>query len=358
MKSDVVIVGGGIIGLYSAYLLALDGVKLTLIDRGELGQESTWAAGGILSPLLPWDYSQEILFLTNNACDTYQQLAHELQAKADCNIEYWQCGLRIITDEVEMIQHWCRQHHYTLHVHAASDSQTPLNQLHLPDVAQVRTPLLINGLVKRLQTLGVKFLTNTQVTDCCIINNKLTGVKLSAGKIDTSTLIWATGAWTPSIHNDSINIQAPNITPIKGQVIALKNSPITLKHILFKQGHYLIPRKDGLILAGSTLEDVGYEKTPTRAARDQLWKKSLDMMPELASCEISHHWTGLRPGSIDNIPTIGPHPGIDGLFFNCGHFRYGLTMAPTSCEILTKWILDDGKSLSPQERYYCQNLAN
>lgn len=352
MKAEVVIVGGGIIGLYSAYLLALNGSNITIIDRGEIGRESTWAAGGILAPLLPWDYAREILFLTNNAAYEYEQLSNRLTEQLNCDIEYWKCGLTVHTDKIEPIVNWCQKHNYKLRLDSVVNQYNPSKQIHLREVAQVRTPALINALVKLLESLGVNILTNTSVNKCLVSNNQLVGIDTCAGKIHSPTVIWATGAWTPKIYADDADIKTPHIIPIKGQVIALNNSPVKLMHILFKQGHYLIPRKDGLILAGSTLEDAGYEKSATEIAREMLWQKSIDLMPELIDSDISHHWTGLRPASPNNIPTIGPHPEIKGLFYNCGHFRYGLTMAPKSSEILTNWVLHDGAHLTPEDKVY------
>lgn len=347
MKSNIVIVGGGIIGLYSAYLLALRGIKSTLIDKGDFGKESTWAAGGILTPLLPWDYPEKILFLTQNVSSIYQDLATKLLHDTGYDIEHWVCGLTVFSNQTKRIQDWCKQNN----VHYNNKVSEP-SQVNLTEIAQVRTPILIKALVKQLQQLGVKLINNTSVTQCCIEHNKIVGIKTDTGMINTSKLIWATGAWASKINTANIQLRTPMIEPIKGQMIALENCPVQLDNILFSDGHYLIPRKDGLILAGSTLEDVGFVNSITDHAKEILWKRSIEMMPELATSNIAHHWAGLRPGSKNNIPTIGPHPDIEGLFYNIGHFRYGISMAPKSCEILTDWILNDGRGLSAQEKSY------
>lgn len=349
MKSDIVIVGGGIIGLYSAYLLALRGIKPTLIDRGDFGRESTWAAGGILTPLLPWDYPEKILFLTRNASSIYQNLAIKLLYDTGYDIEHWVCGLTVYSNQITYIKDWCNQNN----VHYNNEDGYP-PQIHLIDIAQLRTPILIKALVKQLQHLDVKLINNTSVTQCCIEQNKIVGIETSIGMINTSNLIWATGAWASIINPENIQPRTPVIEPIKGQMIALENCPVQLNSILFNDGHYLIPRKDGLILAGSTLENVGFENSITDAAKEILWKRSIEIMPELTTCNIAYHWAGLRPGSKNNIPTIGPHPDIEGLFYNIGHFRYGIAMAPKSCEILTNWILNDGHDLSELEKSYSQ----
>lgn len=347
MKSDIVIAGGGIIGLYSAYLLALRGIKPTLIDKGDFGQQCSWAAGGILTPLLPWNYQEDILFLTRNAACTYEHISSILLDEVKNDIEYWLCGLTVYSSDTQAIENWCKHNdtHYKI-------VRGQLPQIHLPDVAQIRTPILINALVNKLHQLGVTLMSKTSATQCCITNNKITGIKTSAGYISTPTILWSTGAWAPTISSSQGPLYSPKITPIKGQMIALQNCPIPLKSILYKDGHYLIPRKDGLILAGSTLEDVGYSNTTSCRAKEELWQKSIQLLPDLAHSHIAHHWAGLRPGSKNNIPTIGPHPEIEGLMYNCGHFRYGVAMAPKSCEIITNWIINSGENLSAQEKSY------
>ena len=351
MKSDIVIAGGGIIGLYNAYLLAQHGIKITLIDKSDFGKESTWAAGGILTPLLPWDYQEDILFLTHDASNSYKSLATRLLEKTHYDIEHWECGLTVYSSKTSQIKQWCQQNR----VPCTVDHSHPTH-VHLSNVAQVRTPILVKALIKQLKALGVTLLHNTSVQHCDVEDNKVVAVQTSNGKISTQKLIWATGAWAPTLHSHQIQLRTPNVKPIRGQMIAIQKSPVKLNHILFCNGHYLIPRKDGLILAGSTLEDVGFENATTEEARQQLWKKSLELMPELSQAHISYHWAGLRPGSKSNIPTIGPHPEIKGLFYNCGHFRYGIAMAPKACEILTNWVINGSNSLSEQEKSYaCMN---
>jgi glycine oxidase len=111
-----------------------------------------------------------------------------------------------------------------------------------------------------------------------------------------------------------------------------------LPHIVLQQGMYLIPRRDGHLLVGSTLEDVGFDKSTTNAARDMLLQRASVLLPALQSMPVVKHWAGLRPGSPDNIPAIGQHPRLENLYINSGHFRYGVTMAPASVEILLNKI--------------------
>ena len=349
MKSDLVIIGGGIIGLYSAYLLAQRGIKITLIDKSDFGHESSWVAGGILTPLLPWYYSKEVLTLTANASSDYYNLSQHLSTHTNIDIEYWKCGLTILEPCNEEIKHWCSNHN----VAYQQTEQHPLNHFHLPEIAQVRMPLVIKALIAYLQQNNVTLLSNTSVDSYHVHENHMVAVNTSIGDIHTENVLLATGAWLPEIKNSNQHIRVPRVTPIKGQIIAIQAIPGLLNHILYKDGHYLIPRKDGLIIGGSTLEDVGYNKHITDSARDALWQNSLSILPELNNYPITHQWAGLRPGSPENIPTIGPHPDIKGLYLNCGHFRYGVAMAAKSADIISQWIINNGNPLTAEERAYC-----
>ncbi|HQT26544.1 MAG TPA: FAD-dependent oxidoreductase, partial [Burkholderiales bacterium] len=130
----------------------------------------------------------------------------------------------------------------------------------------------------------------------------------------------------------------PDIYPVKGQML-LFESPGLLDTILFRDGIYLIPRKDGHILAGSTLENAGFDKTVT--AERFLHEKASEMLPALRSFSPVKKWAGLRPGSPGNIPFICRHPKFDNLYINSGHFRYGVTMSPASAKLLASLIFEE-----------------
>lgn len=359
MQTEVIIAGGGIIGLYTAYFLADSDVKITVVDRGQFGQESSWAAGGILTPLLPWEYSSPVTDLTANASVSYAQLADKLLAETGTNIEYWQCGLEVLhSDHYPSARDWCRRHRVIelsteipVNKTCIKELHTNLRGMHLPQVAQVRSPRLIKAMLTYLVQKGVDLLPNTELIECIVEQDQITGIQTSRGHIRTRQLVWATGAWAQQLKCSNRPITPPHVAPIRGQILAFDGKRIGLDTIVYNQGHYLIPRKDGLILAGSTLEDVGFDKSITEAALLEMQQNSLALLPELATCDIVHQWSGLRPASSDNMPTIGPHPQIEGLYFNCGHFRYGIAMAPQSAKIIGDWVLQpDGQSLNDTYR--------
>ncbi|MDP3308024.1 FAD-binding oxidoreductase, partial [Methylotenera sp.] len=131
-----------------------------------------------------------------------------------------------------------------------------------------------------------------------------------------------------------------NIKPMRGQILLYKPEK-NLEQIVYREGFYMIPRRDGYLLAGSTLEDVGFEAAVTREVRDEISAKAEAIMPSLKNQPILKHWSGLRPGTPENLPTISAHPTIENLFMNTGHFRYGLTMAPASAKLVTALMLGE-----------------
>ena len=343
MKSEIVIIGGGIIGLYSAALLANTNASITVIDKSDIGGESSWAAGGSLSPLLPWDYDKEVHMLIDQSSVKYAQLADNLKQSTGIDIEFWQCGLLALDSQNNpSAQSWCDQNHVPYSNGCPEDfsASTFSNNkfcLYLPEVAQIRSPKLILAMYQDLKERGVRFLTHTHIDKLEIQKGQLIGAHTNQGLIHTKHLVWAAGAWS-GLLNDDKHFNPPKIRPVKGQIIAYDAKHVGLKTILFERGHYLIPRLDGLILAGSTLEHAGFDKSTTDSALHLLADKSESLIPELAQCQVTQHWAGLRPYSEIERPLIGPHPEITGLYLNCGHYRYGIAMAPRSAEIIYQAI--------------------
>lgn len=333
MKPKVYLIGGGLIGLYSAYALTQKGAQAIIIDQSTIGSECSTAAGGILSPLPPWNYPESLYEYLPAVSETYAQLAQQLQKDIQMDIEYQSCGMRIFCPQHELAigANWCQQHQ-THHL-------IEPNSLYLPDVAQLNPSALVQAMHKKLIECGVEFMENTQVEACHVKQGQLQGINTSRGYLECETLLWTTGAWANRLSLQVGDINAPNVRPIKGQMITFACPDIALKEILYKDGHYLIPRKNGFIMAGSTLEDSGFDKSTTAAGLETLTQRSIQLIPELANASITAHWSGLRPYSDNNLPIVQAHSEVQGLYLNCGHHRYGICMAPYSAEKITQLIL-------------------
>lgn len=334
MKTDLIIIGGGIIGLYSAYTLAMRGMGISLLDKGRVGAECSAAAGGILSTLLPWDYPPAINQLISNVTQDYQELSEHLLDRTAIDIQVWQCGLQALLkpDKHAVALNWCKNNN--------SDYCLQEGRLTLNDVAQLEPSLLVNALRTRIQQLGVTILENTQFDSVTVEHDKLSGIHTSKGFMACEKLLWTAGAWAKTLSANQGCLEAPAVRPIKGQMLAFKANPELLNQILYRDGHYLIPRRNGLILAGSTLENSGFDQSVTVDALQSLKQKSIALLPQLADYEIIQHWSGLRPYSETELPIISEHADIKGLYLNCGHHRYGICMAPQSSYRIANLILD------------------
>ncbi len=339
---NIIIIGAGIAGCATALELANQGTRVQLIDQGSVGQESSWAGGGILYPLMPWDYSEAVNSLTQRSIALFPSWAEELHATSGTDPEYQRCGMLVLPPfSTDKTQVWCNTHATQLEISRAQKLIPELaadeNALWLPDVAQIRNPRLLKALRHVLEQLGVKIHEHTEVTGWRSDSKNITGVETSHGVLNAGYYIVTSGAWSKNLlGKHALNL---DIRPIRGQMLLFKSEPGTLRSIILKNGIYLIPRLDGHILVGSTLEDAGFDKTTTEEAKAMLYAQATKILPLLTNAPLVQHWAGLRPGSPDNIPTIDRHPQLENLYINSGHFRYGVTMAPASAEILANLVL-------------------
>lgn len=327
--SDIVIIGAGAVGCMTAMELANRGAKVTLVDRAEAGREASWAGGGILFPLLPWRYREEVnrLALAGAAC--YPALADELHAATGIDPEYCVSGMLVHPPfDAAAAQSWCAAHGMT--------AELQQDKLWLPQVAQVRNPRLMQALWRWLQGRGVRLLEHTEVSSLLIAGDHVAAVVAGAETLEADDIVITAGAWSrPLLGEYAATL---DFKPMRGQMLLYEMPPGLLPYIHYQDDFYLIPRRDGHILAGSTVEDVGFDKSTTASAARELHRKAVALLPPLRGHEPVRHWSGLRPGSPHNIPAIGRHPRLENLWLNTGHFRYGVTMAPASCRIIASLL--------------------
>ena len=340
MNSDFLIIGGGVAGLSTAQRLLQQGALVTVLERGEVGQEASWAGGGILSPLCPWNYPDEVTRLTTRGAELFSAWAQELHAVTDINPEYETSGMLVLPPfDAQAAEHWCAAHsaYSVQQVHAADYNLLAQGDaLYLPEVAQVRNPRLLRALRQHVESLGGCITEQCAVSDIVVKNGRVLALTTSSGKFIAQDYIVTAGAWSKEVLGR--NALRLDIKPIRGQMLLFKFDLPPLHHIVLQDDLYLIPRRDGYLLVGSTLEDVGFDQRTTHEARDLLWQRAQKLLPSLRDMTLVQHWAGLRPASPHNIPTIGRHPQLDNLYLNSGHFRYGVTMAPASAEILVNEI--------------------
>lgn len=214
----------------------------------------------------------------------------------------------------------------------APEIQSDEESVWMPDVAQVRNPRLVASLRTRLSVEGVEVLEGAAVVSIDHDGIRATGVVTAKGKINAGIVVLCAGAWTASIAAPfTPNV---NVRPVKGQMLLFKLAPGALSTIVAQDGRCLIPRRDGHVLVGATVEEAGYDKSVSDAVRQDFTAWAHRLLPAISDETFVMQWAGLRPGSPGAVPYIGPHPEIEGLYINSGHFRYGLTMAPGSAMAL------------------------
>lgn len=339
--SDCIVVGGGLLGMLTAYFLGREGLGVTLLEQGNVCRESSWAGGGILSPLVPWDYPDAVSELVQWSQQHYPALVTELRERSGIDPEWQQSGLLMAGASLTpAISQWHARYPCRMiqvdpgQMRHLEPGLAPVTEqaLLLPDVAQVRNPRLCQSLAAALRAQGVAVHEHVQVGGLLTAANAITGVMTDRGEFHSGRVVVAAGAWSAVLLGDLMPGLA--VSPVRGQMIQYATSPGMLRHIVLANGRYLIPRRDGLVLVGSTLEYTGFEKKTTREARDSLAEFAMQLLPGLVDCKIVNHWAGLRPGKADAIPVIGEHPEIKGLYVNTGHFRNGVILAPASVQLL------------------------
>lgn len=353
--SDVLIIGGGIAGLATAYELLRQGATVMLLERNRCGQESSWAGAGILSPLLPWDYPDPVTQLTRLSNRLYPEFIDALRTETATDPEYQTSGMLVLTGQsresepgldkarLNAAEMWGARFDFPISSVRAHEIAPALSRdepaLWLPDVSQVRNPRLLQALMKAVKLRKGAIVEGTEVTRWNIAHAQVQSVSTSRGEEYTAThYIVAAGAWSQRLlREQALKL---DIWPVRGQILLFKAQPGLLQPMVLKEPEkfYLIPRRDGYVLAGSTLEDVGFDKCPTAEARGILLAQAHALLPELSERIVAAHWAGLRPGSPGNMPIIDRHPTISNLYLNSGHYRYGVTMATGSARLISNVI--------------------
>ena len=332
--------------------LAMKGISVLLLEKGICGNEASWAGGGIVSPLYPWRYSAPVTALAKWSQAYYPNLVQSLEADTDIDPELTRHGLLMLSvDDKSDALAWAQTNTAWLDevdsecIYKLEPQLRPglKDALWMPHVASVRNPRLLKSLRAYLDRHpNVTIIEGCQVSELKYSGSSVSGIETSThGTLVADSYVVCTGAWSEQLcANKNIKVR-----PVKGQMLVFEAKPGLVNRVVLSNGKYVIPRRDGLVIAGSTLEYSGFDRTTTVQAKAELADMAIDLFPELAGCQISHHWAGLRPGSPEGIPYIGRHPEFENVFINAGHFRNGLVLAPASVHVLTSILTGEACQL-------------
>lgn len=350
----ILVIGGGVIGMLTARELAADGARVTLVEKGETGRESSWAGGGIISPLFPWRYLDSITALASWSQARYPGLCEQLARDTGIDSEFTPNGMLMVADEeIDAALAWAARHGRNLQVidrnrfHALEPAAAhpPTQGLWMPEVGQLRNPRLAQALRADLQQRGVEIREHLPVEGIRARNGRCAGVDTPQGLIEAEQVVVCAGAWSGRLLGDLP--VAPAIRPVRGQMLLFKTPPETISRIVLEDQRYIIPRRDGHVLFGASMEEVGFDKTPTDSMREELLALIHERFPVMRRYPLVKHWAGLRPGSPAGVPYISQHPEVTGLYINAGQFRNGVVLAPASARLAADLILGRPPILTP-----------
>ncbi len=356
--NKTLIIGAGIIGMLTARLLRKAGASVTIIEQSYAGQESSWAGGGIISPLYPWRYSEPVTALAQWGQQHYPQVLDDIHLNSGIDPEYIQSGLVYldIEDELPQASLWQQSHGYDFDTLSAEQLQAIEPGLDFTtephktgwftsSIAQVRNPRLVRALREDLLALGVTIEQHTRALSFISAADTVKGVLTDKGSFYADQVVVAGGAWSARLLEQWF--KAPKIAPVKGQMIVFKAQPGVVSRIVLSKGRYVIPRKDGRVVLGSTLEFNDFDKTTSEDVLQELKQEAYRIIPALKDYPVEKQWAGLRPGSIDGVPYIGEHPQLKNLYLNAGHFRNGVVIGLGSCQLLVNQLLDQQPIIDP-----------
>ena len=355
---DAVIVGGGIIGGTVAFRLAQEKLRVVLLDGQTPGREASWAAAGMLSPAPDSPEAIPLVPFGRASLALYPEFIAELEEITGRQTGYRREG----TIEVLFSSGAERELSTLIALHRGlglAAEPLPVDEARrmepalgrearaaalLPEEASVDNRALTGAVLAAAAAAGVELLANTKVTRLLRDGSRCTGVVAAGQTIAAGHVVLAAGAFSGGIEG-----VAPAVTlrPVRGQMVALSNSAARLRRVLRCDRGYIVPRDDAtpqFLVAGSTLENAGFEKRVTPRGLEKIFSAVQELVPGLASAEVVDTWSGLRPDTADHLPLLGPGE-LDGLTFATGHYRSGILLAPMTAKLVREWVTERRVSL-------------
>ena len=349
-SAEVVIIGGGVIGLSIARSLALRGVRdVIVVEKNDFGREASWAAGGILAPQIEADRSNDFFSLACASRDRYRDFAKALWDESEIDVELDLTGTLCVAfteaEEQELGSRYNWQRGEGLDVECLTGAQARALEpclsekvrcaLRFPNDLQVENRRLVQALLISNKKLEVQLIDHSAVQSVQVVAGKVQGVNTSQGLIGASSVVIAAGAWS-SMIDPAKQIQ---VEPVRGQMLCFQAQPQIARHVIYSSHGYLIPRAGGRLLAGSTTEEVGFDKSVTDEGVNKIRLMAREIAPAVATLPLVDSWAGFRPRAADDLPVLGNSSEIEGLVYATGHYRNGILLAPITGELIAETIV-------------------
>jgi glycine oxidase len=354
-KFDVAIAGGGVIGGAIALELARAGLRVGLFDRQQPGQESSWASAGILSPAPESPGMIAMVPLGKASLSLYPEFVTRVEDISGKSAGFRPKGTlqALFSNDAKAELSTIIALHHGLGLKAepiraedARELEPALSEeveaaVLRPDESSVDNRALTNAVLDAARRSSVDIFSGNGAKAIWREGNRCGGLILQNEKIEAQWTIVAAGCFSAAI--EGIAAYAP-VRPAKGQMAALRADDVEIQRVLWSEKIYLVPRNDGRILAGATVEYVGFDKRPTAGGIEKILSAAIDLAPGLANARIEETWAGLRPDSPDHLPILGP-TDIDGLLMATGHFRSGMLLTPITALLIREWIVEQRVSV-------------
>ncbi|MCI0423563.1 MAG: glycine oxidase ThiO [Acidobacteria bacterium] len=348
--SDVLIVGGGIIGLSVAYELGLQKLSVTVLERSQMGQEASSAGAGILAPRSEMEEAGPLAQLLLASHKVYPDFLRRVSAQSGATVDFNVSGLLSVAltpeQEAELERKKEQQASLGLDVQPLSREEALqmesclnpqlLSALYFPEEGYLDNRELVEAVRLACARLGLQLVPGCEVLSVTAEQGKVSGVETNLGFYAAGCVVIAAGSWSGQVST-GLPYALP-VRPARGQMVAVTMPAPPLRHVVYGSQSYLVPRKDGRVLLGSTVEWVGYDKRVTLEGVQQITTAALALSPTLSSSAFLDSWAGLRPYCEGGLPVLGPAE-LGGLYYATGHFRNGLLLAPITAKLLCDVIV-------------------
>ena len=352
---EVIIAGGGLIGGAIALELALAGLRVAIFEKGDPGREASWASAGILSPAPENPATIPLVPLGKASMALYPGFIARVEEISGQDVGFRAKGTleALFSRDAarELSTHVALHHGWGLRAEAVSAEDArelePALSPELeaavlrPDEASVDNRSLTHAVLEAAKKSGVEIFAQREVQGIRREKQRCTGFLLMNEKVSAEWTVIAAGSFSANIAG--VNTYAP-VRPAKGQMISLRAERAQIERVLWSDKIYLVPRNDGRILAGATVEYVGFDKNVTAGGLEKIISGALELAPDLAHARVEETWAGLRPDSPDHLPILGP-TDIDGLLIATGHFRSGIVLTPITARLIREWVTQQSVSV-------------